>query len=86
MIRTSTAKVLWTNSGHFHAAILRTCQHHWKQWTDYLHISPELYSSSSETMAGLFHLIRQQEISGKILFWHTGGQPALFGYGDALLD
>lgn len=41
---------------------------------------------TAKTMAGLFHLVRQQEISGKILFWHTGGQPALFGYGEGLLD
>ena len=41
---------------------------------------------TAKTMAGLFHLVKQHEISGKVLFWHTGGQPALFGYADALLD
>jgi len=39
---------------------------------------------TAKAMAGLFHLVKQQEISGHVLFWHTGGQPALFGYGDAL--
>lgn len=39
---------------------------------------------TGKAMAGLFHLLRQSEISGKVLFWHTGGQPALFGYGNAL--
>ncbi len=39
---------------------------------------------TAKAMAGLLHLARQREISGNVLFWHTGGQPALFGYGDAL--
>jgi 1-aminocyclopropane-1-carboxylate deaminase/D-cysteine desulfhydrase-like pyridoxal-dependent ACC family enzyme len=39
---------------------------------------------TAKTMAGLFHLVEQQEVSGNVLFWHSGGQPALFGYGDAL--
>jgi D-cysteine desulfhydrase/L-cysteate sulfo-lyase len=39
---------------------------------------------TAKAMAGLFHLVKQKEISGSVLFWHTGGQPALFGYGDAL--
>jgi 1-aminocyclopropane-1-carboxylate deaminase/D-cysteine desulfhydrase-like pyridoxal-dependent ACC family enzyme len=40
---------------------------------------------TAKTMAGLFHLVDQQEISGNVVFVHTGGQPALFGYGDALI-
>ncbi len=40
---------------------------------------------TAKAMAGLFHLVKQHEISGNVLFWHTGGQPALFGYGDALI-
>ena len=40
---------------------------------------------TAKAMAGLFHLAEQREISGNVLFWHTGGQPALFGYGDALI-
>jgi D-cysteine desulfhydrase/L-cysteate sulfo-lyase len=40
---------------------------------------------TAKTMAGLFHLVEQHEVSGNVLFWHTGGQPALFGYGDALI-
>ena len=40
---------------------------------------------TAKAMAGLFHLVEQGQISGHVLFWHTGGQPALFGYGDALL-
>jgi D-cysteine desulfhydrase/L-cysteate sulfo-lyase len=41
---------------------------------------------TAKAMAGLFHLAKQNEISGNVLFWHTGGQPAIFGYGDALAD
>ena len=41
---------------------------------------------TAKAMAGLFHLAKQREIAGHVLFWHTGGQPALFGYGDALTD
>jgi len=40
---------------------------------------------TGKTMAGLLHLVQQGELSGKsVLFWHTGGQPALFGYQDQL--
>ncbi len=39
---------------------------------------------TAKAMAGLLHLARKREISGNVLFWHTGGQPALFGYGDQL--
>ena len=41
---------------------------------------------TGKTMAGLFHLVQQQELSGNVLFWHSSGQPALFGYGNRLLD
>ncbi len=40
---------------------------------------------TAKAMAGLFHLVEQRSISGNVLFWHTGGQPALFGYGEALI-
>lgn len=40
---------------------------------------------TAKAMAGLLHLTRNREISGNVLFWHTGGQPALFGYGDSLI-
>lgn len=40
---------------------------------------------TAKAMAGLFHLVKQDEIGGNVLFWHTGGQPALFGYGDELI-
>lgn len=39
---------------------------------------------TAKAMAGLFHLAEHDQISGNVLFWHTGGQPALFGYGEAL--
>ena len=37
---------------------------------------------TGKTMAGLFHLVRAGEIAAgsRVLFVHTGGQPALFGY------
>lgn len=40
---------------------------------------------TAKAMAALLHLVRGGEVSGDVLFWHTGGEPALFGYGDALL-
>jgi D-cysteine desulfhydrase family pyridoxal phosphate-dependent enzyme len=40
---------------------------------------------TAKAMAGLFHLVEQRAISGNVLFWHTGGQPAIFGYGEALI-
>ena len=39
---------------------------------------------TAKAMAALFHLIEKGEISGKVVFIHTGGQPALWGYGNAL--
>jgi len=39
---------------------------------------------TGKAMAGLIELAEMGELAGhRILFWHTGGQPALFGYGDA---
>jgi D-cysteine desulfhydrase len=37
-------------------------------------------------MAGLIDLIRQGEftIEQNVLFWHTGGTPALFAYAEQL--
>jgi D-cysteine desulfhydrase/L-cysteate sulfo-lyase len=38
---------------------------------------------TGKVMAELISLARTDELSGKrVLFWHTGGQPALFGYAD----
>ena len=40
---------------------------------------------TGKTMAGLIELSRSGGLAGRrILFWHTGGQPALFGYADQL--
>jgi 1-aminocyclopropane-1-carboxylate deaminase/D-cysteine desulfhydrase-like pyridoxal-dependent ACC family enzyme len=33
---------------------------------------------SAKAFAGFLDLIRSGEISGRVLFWHTGGMPALF--------
>jgi len=36
-------------------------------------------------MAGLIQLTMTEQLAGhRVLFWHTGGTPALFGYGDQL--
>ncbi len=42
---------------------------------------------TGKAMAGLMGLIRQGEIdpNERVLFWHTGGSPALFAYADGLL-
>jgi D-cysteine desulfhydrase len=42
---------------------------------------------TGKAMAGLMGLIRQGEIGAgeRVLFWHTGGSPALFAYADGLL-
>jgi L-cysteate sulfo-lyase len=42
---------------------------------------------TGKAMAGLIGLIRQGEIRAdeRVLFWHTGGSPALFAYADGLL-
>jgi len=40
---------------------------------------------SGKAMAGLIALARQGQLAKKtVLFWHTGGLPALFGYADQL--
>lgn len=41
---------------------------------------------TAKAMAGLIHMARHGELAGNVLFWHTGGQPALFGYGESLLS
>jgi D-cysteine desulfhydrase len=41
---------------------------------------------TSRALGGLIDLIRRGEISSKesVLFWHTGGTPALFAYAEDL--
>ena len=43
---------------------------------------------TGKAMAGLFDLIRQGEIGAgeRVLFWHTGGTPAIFAYASDLLE
>jgi len=43
---------------------------------------------TGKAMAGLLGLIRGGEIASdeRVLFWHTGGTPALFAYTKELLD
>ena len=33
---------------------------------------------SGKAFAGLMRLAKEGKISGRVLFWHTGGTPALF--------
>lgn len=41
---------------------------------------------TGKAMAGLIELAKASKLSGKrVLFWHTGGTPALFGYQNQLL-
>jgi 1-aminocyclopropane-1-carboxylate deaminase/D-cysteine desulfhydrase-like pyridoxal-dependent ACC family enzyme len=41
---------------------------------------------TGKVMAGLIKIGQAGEFEGRrVLFWHTGGQPALFGYADQLL-
>ena len=42
---------------------------------------------TGRAMAGLLDMIREKRFSSRetVLFWHTGGLPALFAYGDELL-
>ena len=41
---------------------------------------------TGKVMAGLIGLAQTNALSGRrVLFWHTGGQPALFGYADQFL-
>lgn len=37
---------------------------------------------SGKAFAGLRHLVRQNEVEGPVLFWHTGGVPSLFAMPD----
>jgi D-cysteine desulfhydrase/L-cysteate sulfo-lyase len=56
------------------AAIMRTAR------AEGLFLDP-VYTG--KVMAGLIALAEADELCGsRILFWHTGGQPALFSYGD----
>lgn len=42
---------------------------------------------TGKAMAGLIHLAQEGRLAGdRVLFWHTGGQPALFAYGDQLFE
>jgi len=41
---------------------------------------------TGKALAGLFQVAATGAIGGRLLFWHTGGQPALFAYGDKLLE
>jgi D-cysteine desulfhydrase len=43
---------------------------------------------TGKAMAGLLALVRSGEISSreKVLFWHTGGMPALFAYAEGMLE
>jgi D-cysteine desulfhydrase family pyridoxal phosphate-dependent enzyme len=42
---------------------------------------------TGKAMAGLFDLVRRGEVGAEetVLFWHTGGTPALFAYAQGLL-
>ena len=39
---------------------------------------------TGKVMAGLIDLACGELAGRRILFWHTGGQPALFAYGEHL--
>ena len=42
---------------------------------------------TGKAMAGLMGMAEAKTFNGaRVLFWHTGGQPALFGYADQLVD
>ena len=42
---------------------------------------------TGKAMAGLIQLTAVNDLAGyRVLFWHTGGTPALFGYGDQLVE
>jgi len=43
---------------------------------------------TGKAMAGLIGLVRRGEVGAgeRVLFWHTGGSPALFAYADGLLS
>jgi L-cysteate sulfo-lyase len=41
---------------------------------------------TGRAMGGLLAMLRTEEIAkdARVLFWHTGGAPALFAYADSL--
>ncbi len=41
---------------------------------------------SGKTMAGFLDMATTIQQPGNLLFWHTGGSPAIFAYGDDLCD
>ena len=41
---------------------------------------------TGRALAGLIDLARQGTLQGRVLFWHTGGVPALFAYEQELAD
>ena len=55
----------------------------WAARSEGLYLDP-VYTGKS--MAGLIQLTMTEQLAGhRVLFWHTGGTPALFGYGDQLV-
>ena len=55
----------------------------WAARSEGLYLDP-VYTGKA--MAGLIQLTALDQLAGRrVLFWHTGGTPALFGYGDQLL-
>ena len=40
---------------------------------------------TGRALVGLIDLARQGTLHGRVLFWHTGGTPALFAYERELL-
>jgi 1-aminocyclopropane-1-carboxylate deaminase/D-cysteine desulfhydrase-like pyridoxal-dependent ACC family enzyme len=49
----------------------------WLARTEGIFLDP-IYSGKA--FAGLMELAGRKELTGKVLFWHTGGLPALFAY------
>lgn len=39
---------------------------------------------TGKSFAGLLDLLERKEIGGRVLFWHTGGIPALYNYASSL--
>lgn len=39
---------------------------------------------TGKAFAGLLALVRTHQVGGRVLFWHTGGIPALYSFADAL--
>ena len=56
----------------------------WAARSEGLYLDP-VYTGKA--MAGLIQLTAVNDLAGyRVLFWHTGGTPALFGYGDQLVE